>query len=187
MESDLKPMLRRATSTSLIVLAVAIWAVLSERTARSFAGRRRRVATAARPNIPAFNALGQRAHNLDVPTLPAAARFREVEGRGLLVKVWINNSGPYSFAIDTGAGATIISKRVASESRVALAGANHVSLSGLSGLSQAEGREASFNRLDDRCAHTSGTRRPASFRDQFRSRQSSDSFATGSEVERSLM
>jgi len=65
----------------------------------------------------------------------------------LLVKVWINNSGPYSFAIDTGAGATIISKRVAAESRIALAGTSRVSLSGLSGADGAEGREASLRNL----------------------------------------
>jgi hypothetical protein len=79
--------------------------------------------------------------------LPAPARFREVEGRGLLVKVWLNNSGPYSFAIDTGAGATIISKRVAAESRLALAGTSQVNLSGLSGAGGAEGREAALRNL----------------------------------------
>jgi predicted aspartyl protease len=77
-----------------------------------------------------------------VPAIPAAARFREVEGRGLLVKIWINNSGPYSFAIDTGAGATIISKRVAFESRITFAGSHPVKISGLSGAKGAEGREA---------------------------------------------
>lgn len=77
-----------------------------------------------------------------MPALPAPARFREVEGRGLLVRVWVNNSGPYNFAIDTGAGATIISRGVAAEARVALAGARSVTLSGLSGVEGAQGREA---------------------------------------------
>src|SRR5205085_10631069 len=39
--------------------------------------------------------------------LPATVRFREVTGRGLLVNVWVNGAGPYTCAIDTGAGATI--------------------------------------------------------------------------------
>ncbi|HEY1404576.1 MAG TPA: aspartyl protease family protein [Pyrinomonadaceae bacterium] len=74
--------------------------------------------------------------------MPAPARFREVEGRGLLVRVWVNNSGPYNFAIDTGAGANIISRGVAAEARVALSGARPVTLSGLSGVGGAQGREA---------------------------------------------
>ncbi|HKP71645.1 MAG TPA: retroviral-like aspartic protease family protein, partial [Pyrinomonadaceae bacterium] len=61
--------------------------------------------------------------------------------------VWVNNSGAYTFAIDTGAGATLISKRVAYESRVALAGAHPVNLSGLSGAQGAQGREAALDSL----------------------------------------
>ena len=79
--------------------------------------------------------------------LPAPARFREVEGRGLLTRVWVNNSGPYNFAIDTGAGATIISRRVAAEARVALSGTRPVTLSGLSGVGGAQGREATTGSL----------------------------------------
>lgn len=79
--------------------------------------------------------------------MPAPVRFREVEGRGLLARVWVNNSGPYNFAIDTGAGATIISRRVAAEARVALTGARSVALSGLSGVQGTQGREASTRTL----------------------------------------
>lgn len=149
MEYGLKRTARRATSAFLIALAIGIWAVPFEGAARSFAGRGGRVPAAARPNNSTLNAQGQQARNHSAPTLllPAAARFREVEGRGLLVKVWLNDSGPYSFAIDTGAGATIISRRVASESRVALAGTRPVSLSGLSGAGGTEGREASLRNL----------------------------------------
>jgi predicted aspartyl protease len=50
--------------------------------------------------------------------LPRSIYFREVEGRGLLVSVWVNGAGPFTFAVDTGAGATILSRRVASEARV---------------------------------------------------------------------
>ncbi|MCA1565026.1 MAG: aspartyl protease family protein [Acidobacteria bacterium] len=60
----------------------------------------------------------------------------------MLARVWVNNSGPYNFAIDTGAGATIISRQVAAEARVALAGARSVALSGLSGAQGVQGREA---------------------------------------------
>src|SRR3954463_11736224 len=45
--------------------------------------------------------------------LPSPIRFREVSGRGLLVSAWVNGAGPYTFAVDTGAGATILSRPVA--------------------------------------------------------------------------
>ncbi|MCA1616429.1 MAG: aspartyl protease family protein, partial [Acidobacteria bacterium] len=79
--------------------------------------------------------------------LPAPARFREVRGRGLIVRTWVNNSGPYDFAIDTGAGATIISRRVAAEALVAVSTGSPVSLSGLSGRRGAVAREATVRSL----------------------------------------
>src|ERR1051325_5517669 len=45
------------------------------------------------------------------PGLPSPVSFREAEGRGLLVRTWVNGAGPFNFAIDTGAGATILSSR----------------------------------------------------------------------------
>lgn len=72
---------------------------------------------------------------------PADVRFREVPGRGLLVKTWINGAGPYGFAVDTGAGATIISSHVAREARVGLVAGRAVDLSGLSGA-RGSAREA---------------------------------------------
>ena len=65
--------------------------------------------------------------------LPHAVSFREVAGRGLLVRAWVNGIGPFNFAIDTGAGATLISSRVASESRVTRASDRPTSISGLTG------------------------------------------------------
>jgi hypothetical protein len=153
MDRGSKHTARRATSAFLIALAVTLWAVPTAGTAHSFVQPfvRRRAASTTDARVHAstsnFSAQKRRTVNAPTPLLPAPARFREVEGRGLLAKVWINNSGPYSFAIDTGAGASIISKRVAAEARIALAGARSVSLSGLSGVQGAEGREASHASL----------------------------------------
>jgi hypothetical protein len=77
-----------------------------------------------------------------VAKLPRAVRFREVEGSGLLVSVWINDAGPYTFAIDTGAGATIISRRVADQARVAVSGKRPVMIGGLSGAGGVASYEA---------------------------------------------
>lgn len=66
--------------------------------------------------------------------VPAPASFREVRGRGLIVRTWINSVGPFDFAIDTGAGATLLSQRVADEARVAMT-KGRTSIAGLSGNS----------------------------------------------------
>jgi aspartyl protease len=65
--------------------------------------------------------------------LPRPVRFREVKGRGLLVSVWLNSTGPFTFAIDTGAGTTLISPRVAGASRLQVRAVQGRSIAGLSG------------------------------------------------------
>jgi aspartyl protease len=65
--------------------------------------------------------------------LPHSVTFREVHGRGLLVTTWINSTGPFTFALDTGAGITIISPRVAAEASVPIQEGPGPSIAGLSG------------------------------------------------------
>ena len=77
--------------------------------------------------------------------VPAPASFREVTGRGLIVRTWINSAGPYNFAVDTGAGATLLSQKVADEARVAAKG-GRTSIAGLSGVSTSA-RSASIQSL----------------------------------------
>jgi predicted aspartyl protease len=60
-------------------------------------------------------------------------RLREVRGRGLLADVWVNSVGPFTFAIDTGAGATLVSPRVASAARLDVRSNRSRSIAGLSG------------------------------------------------------
>lgn len=67
-------------------------------------------------------------------SVPHPVLFREVSGRGLLIRTWINSQGPFTFAIDTGAGATLLSQRVAEEAGVSSSG-HSVSVAGLSGAS----------------------------------------------------
>ena len=70
-------------------------------------------------------------------SIPRTVRFREVSGRGLLANVWINSTGPFTFAIDTGAGATLVSSRLAAE--IGLESRPGRSISGLSGASANSG------------------------------------------------
>jgi predicted aspartyl protease len=79
-------------------------------------------------------------------TLPSTIRFREIEGRGLMTRVWVNGVGEFSFAIDTGAGATLLSSRVAREAGVGFK-SGRLTLGGLSGINTASGREAVLRSL----------------------------------------
>ena len=79
-----------------------------------------------------FAAPAKRASSARV-NVPRPARLREVRGRGLLVSVWLNATGPFTFAVDTGAGTTLISPRVASASRLNVRAATGRSIAGLSG------------------------------------------------------
>ncbi|HEX8502957.1 MAG TPA: aspartyl protease family protein [Pyrinomonadaceae bacterium] len=79
-------------------------------------------------------------------SLPAAVGFRESDGRGLLVKTWVNGAGPFDFALDTGAGASILSSRAASAARVQVeAGGRGIEIGGLSGA-RAGGAQKAFVR-----------------------------------------
>ena len=61
-------------------------------------------------------------------SVPRPVSFREVSGRGLLIRTWINSQGPFTFAIDTGAGATLLSQRVAEEAGANVSGGRTISV-----------------------------------------------------------
>jgi predicted aspartyl protease len=74
--------------------------------------------------------------------LPSSVGFRE-SGRGLIIRTWINDAGPFDFALDTGAGATILSSRAASAARVEVeAGGRGITLGGLSGATRGGAQKA---------------------------------------------
>ena len=135
----------------LIALALNCWAAprasgaahLSFTPALSFAP----AAPAGRLLFNLRNSLAQVGARAEASALPAPVRFREAGGRGLLVRTWVNGKGPYYFAVDTGAGATVISRRVAAEARVAVHADRAISVSGLSGGRGSAAREASLGAL----------------------------------------
>jgi len=81
--------------------------------------------------------------------LPSPVGFRESEGRGLLVRAWVNGEGPFDFALDTGAGASILSPRVAGAARVEVeaGGGRGIEVGGLSGASRAGAQKAFVRNL----------------------------------------
>lgn len=79
-------------------------------------------------------------------SVPRPVSVRDVVGRGLLVRTWINSVGPFTFALDTGAGATLLSPRVAEEARVTIRSGRSTSIAGLSGT-RVSARDASIQSL----------------------------------------
>jgi len=78
--------------------------------------------------------------------VPQTISFQNVRGRGLLVRVFVNDSGPYTFAIDTGAGTTLISGQMAATAGTSRNGAR-VTVAGLSGVTSSNGRATIVERL----------------------------------------
>jgi hypothetical protein len=84
--------------------------------------------------------------NASSDNFPRPVRFTDREG-GLITDVWIDGVGPFSFVIDTGAGITIVNRRVATESRLAVRRARRPLLGGLSATRIASSEETVLNRL----------------------------------------
>jgi hypothetical protein len=109
-------------SGSLLIPAINTWAATLDAAAHLSARRARMT-----------NAQG---------ALPRAVSFREEEGLGLLVRAWVNGAGPYTFAVDTGAGGSLLTRRVAVEAGVRETGGRPVMIGGLSGAGVVAGHNA---------------------------------------------
>ena len=143
MKGSLKRITVVAASALIITLGLETWAVPADRAAHFYVnGRASR--SAPKPtneeNLRNMEVLSARA-------LPFPARFRLVEGRGLLVNAWINGRGPFRLAIDTGAGATILSEQVAQSASVRVSAGRRMTIGGLSGAGTGTGREAKLDSL----------------------------------------
>ncbi len=130
-----------ASSVLLLIPAANIWAVPLSGTAYLCA--QSPVAAKASVGSGKANAVTvAKRKNSAVAGLPRVVRFREEEGRGLLVSAWVNGAGPFTFAIDTGAGATILSRRVADQAQVSVNDKRPMMIGGLSGTGAVASYEA---------------------------------------------
>jgi len=138
MKGRLKTNARGVASALILAALLNGWAA----TSRNVAAQPRFVQQAARRAEPVRKETRRQA------AVPSPVTFRESEGRGLLVRVWLNDAGPYTFALDTGAGANLLSPRVAGEARVQVeAGGRGIELGGLSGATVGGGRRAFIKSL----------------------------------------
>ena len=79
--------------------------------------------------------------------MPEPVSFRKERNSGLLIDAWINGVGPFTFALDTGAGTTLISERVAAAAQLVGTGGRRTSLAGITGNAPIEGRESVIRSL----------------------------------------
>lgn len=74
-------------------------------------------------------------------------RLKDDKEHGLLAHGWVNGAGPFVFVIDTGAGASIISRRVADEARLQVTKSRTTLVGGLSTAPISSNQEASLSGL----------------------------------------
>jgi predicted aspartyl protease len=77
----------------------------------------------------------------------AAISLREVKNRGLLVNAWINGSGPYVLAVDTGAGLSMLSQTIANRLNLPLRAFKGDISGGLSSTPIRASQEATISQL----------------------------------------
>lgn len=133
-----------AASVLLFIPAASTWAVPLKGAAHLSAQTTKNVSLR---KLPERDAATEKREKQAGVRLPSLVRFREVGGRGLLLNVWVNGAGPYAFAIDTGAGATILSGRVAAEARVSVNGRRPLMIGGISSGGTVTGQEATVSSL----------------------------------------
>ena len=95
---------------------------------------------------PKFGAALPVFSSIPAVTAPGAnvISLRDARGRGLLLNVWINQKGPYTFAVDSGAGTSIIDQKVADETRIVIRAAGRTLLGGLSTAPISSNKEATI-------------------------------------------
>ena len=86
--------------------------------------------------IPGKGIAHQRAQRAEasrvISTTIAPIRLRDEQDRGLLATGWINGKGPFVFAIDTGAGVSLISRNVAAQAKLGVTRSRRPLVGGLS-------------------------------------------------------
>ena len=125
------------TRLFLIVLTVILWAASTNGAAHFRSQARTKSGRHPRPEVAERSKRGP---------LPQPVSFREVRNRGLLIDAWINGQGPFTFALDTGAGTTLISERVGEAAQLVGTGGRR-SLAGITGNEAIEGRESVIRSL----------------------------------------
>lgn len=120
--------MRAILSIALSALAAVAWAVPVLGAAHLFA--------------PERGVQSQRSSTLFRP-----ARFRVSSDHGLLINTWLNGRGPYVFAIDTGAGLSVISQQIITAAGLTTRTTRPTLIGGLSGTTTTSNRQATIDTM----------------------------------------
>ena len=82
-----------------------------------------------------------------ISTTVAPIRLRDERDGGLLATGWINGAGPFVFAIDTGAGVSLVSRNVVAQARIGVTRSRRPLVGGLSTSPISSNEEASISGL----------------------------------------
>jgi aspartyl protease len=74
-------------------------------------------------------------------------RLRDERERGLLAQGWINGAGPFVFAIDTGAGVSLVSRNVVDQARLQTSQSRRPLVGGLSTAPIASNQQTQIDRI----------------------------------------
>jgi hypothetical protein len=98
--------------------------------------------------VPVTGIAHQRFHSFQQSTqFVAPIRLRDERDRGLLVTAWINGAGPFVFAVDTGAGVSLISQNVVARARLQVSKSRRPLVGGLSTSPIASDQETRLSAL----------------------------------------
>jgi hypothetical protein len=82
-----------------------------------------------------------------VSTTIAPIRLRDERDRGLLATGWINGAGPFVFAIDTGAGVSLVNRKVVAQTKLGVTRSRRPIVGGLSTSPISSNEETSISGL----------------------------------------
>ena len=117
-----------AIALSTLCAATVVWAVPIMGTAHRLLQRK------AAPSVSSVSSVNP-------------IRLRDDRDHGLLAEGWINGAGPFTFVIDTGAGASIVSRRVVDQARVQVTKSRTTLVGGLSTSPISSNQESRLNGL----------------------------------------
>lgn len=78
---------------------------------------------------------------------PQTVRFRVHKDLGLLLTAWINDHGPYVFAVDTGAGMNLVTQKVVDEAQLSTRSTRRTLIGGLTAATTTSNRTAVLSQL----------------------------------------
>src|SRR5690349_22462472 len=90
----------------------------------------------------------QRVQRLRSTNVVAPVRLRDERERGLLAEGWVNGAGPFVFAIDTGAGVSLVSRDVVDRARLAMTRSRRPLVGGLTSAPISSDQETQISGIE---------------------------------------